>query len=683
MRPLALYWSLMLWVMPPLAAVEPVILNVQAEQITGTRWVDISYEIRDPDSAAVSVYLKISADSGQTWEVPTASATGAVGRGIQPGIVQHVRWDSSVDLANRYSKTVRFKLGATDWEPAAGMNLIREGFFEMAGPSHTVWVSEYAMDVYEITKELWDSVRQWSLDHGYLDLPIGQSFGTEHPVNTVSWFDCVKWCNARSEMEGMKPAYTVDSAGTMVYRSGRIAPHVDWQTGYRLPTEAEWEKAARGGATGHRFPWSDSEKITPDRANYDESEKSGSVKVGSYPPNGFGLYDMAGNHFEWCWDRFGDYTSDPQTDPRGPNVGVHRVFRGGGWYDNAKNCEIANRRAFTPETVYNRVGFRSVLPTPARPWLELESKNITVDSHPRWIVNGRETETSVKAGKQATVRLSNRFERGQIFYSIDGSQPTVLSRKYTGEFTVDQSIVLRELHLNEELTETLELPQVQIRLVPSVSLKWSVAGEGKLECSPQQDQYLQGESVRVRAIPGDGWRWVRWEGDLSGEQPEATLILSTHRAVRAVFEPIPRHELTIEARGGRVSGAGTYAQFERVVLQATAIEGWEFLGWSGDYVSNNPKLSWEVKAPAHLVATFGTTLNTVATGGGKIALEPAMKVYPYGSKVRVMAIPDLGYGLSLWGGAGVGQTQNEWTLTITNAQPKIAALFGPVLKPCP
>jgi len=120
-----------------------------------------------------------------------------------------------------------------------------------------------------------------------------------------------------------------------------------------------------------------------------------------------------------------------------------------------------------------------------------------------------------------------------------------------------------------------------------------------------------------------------------------------------------------------------------VSLKISAIEGWEFLGWSGDYVSNNPKLSWEVKAPAHLVATFGTTLNTVATGGGKIALEPAMKVYPYGSKVRVMAIPDLGYGLSLWGGAGVGQTQNEWTLTITNARPKIAALFGPVLKPCP
>ncbi len=115
-----------------------------------------------------------------------------------------------------------------------------------------------------------------------------------------------------------------------------------------------------------------------------------------------------------------------------------------------------------------------------------------------------------------------------------------------------------------------------------------------------------------------------------------------------------------------------------VSLKISAIEGWEFLGWSGDYVSLDPKLSWEVKAPAHLVATFGTTLNTVATGGGKIALEPAMKVYPYGSKVRVMAIPDLGYGLSLWGGAGVGQTQNEWTLTITNARPKIAALFGPV-----
>ena len=217
MRQLAVYWTLLLCIMPPLAAVEPLILNVQAKQITGSRSVDISYEIQDPDSAVVSVYLKVSANGGHTWEVPTGSAAGAVGRGIRPGAVQHIRWDSSVDYPHRYSKNLRFKVGVTDWVPPVGMNLIQEGSFEMAGPPHTVTVSEFAMDVHEVTRELWDSVREWSLDHGYLDLPLGQSFGAEHPVHTVNWFDCVKWCNARSEMEGMRPAYYVDSASTIVY----------------------------------------------------------------------------------------------------------------------------------------------------------------------------------------------------------------------------------------------------------------------------------------------------------------------------------------------------------------------------------------------------------------------------------------------------------------------------------
>lgn len=676
-----LFWVVLL--IPSLGAVEPVVLQVQAERLPGTRWVDIAYEVHDPDSAFISVYLKVSADGGATWDVPATSVQGAVGRGIKAGEIQHIRWDSSVDHPHRYSKSLRFKVGVTDWVPPVGMSLIQEGGFEMAGPPHTVMVSEFAMDVHEVTRELWESVRQWSLDHGYLDLPLGQSFGAEHPVHTVNWFDCVKWCNARSEMEGMRPAYYLDAASTVVYRSGRIAPHVDWYAGYRLPTEAEWEKAARGGATGHRFPWADSEKITPDRANYDESEKNGSVRVGSYAPNGFGLYDMAGNHFEWCWDRFGDYTSEPQTDPRGPTVGVHRVFRGGGWYDNAKNCEIANRRAFTPDTVYNRVGFRSVLPRPARPWVESQTKPMTLDSHPRWTVNGIESDISVTAGEHAKVRLSNRFERGQIFYSIDGSQPTVQSRKYTGEFIVDQSLVLRELHLNEELTETLELAPVRLQMVPSFLLKTSIVGEGKLECSPQKDLYLQGEVVTVRAVPSDGWRLVRWEGDLGGDQSQGTLTFSTHRSVRAIFELVRRHAVTVESRGGSVSGTGTYPQGERVLLKATAAQGWEFLGWSGAHVGTDPMVSWEVKGPVHLVASFGTSLSTVATGGGKIVLKPALKVYPHGSIVRVLAVPDPGYGLSLWGGVGVGQTESEWTLTVTNAQPKVSALFGPVLKPCP
>jgi hypothetical protein len=132
-----------------------------------------------------------------------------------------------------------------------------------------------------------------------------------------------------------------------------------------------------------------------------------------------------------------------------------------------------------------------------------------------------------------------------------------------------------------------------------------------------------------------------------------------------------------------VTGGGTYFQSQQANLKAIASDGWEFLGWSGDHVGLEPNLSWEVKSPAHLVATFGTRISTVATGGGKIVLEPAMKVYPHGTRVRVLAVPDPGYGLSLWGGAGVGQADSEWSFTVTQASPKISALFGPVLKPCP
>ena len=683
MKPLVASFLSLIIPLTSLAGLEPVIPVLRAEPVSGTRSVEISFEVRDPDSETVTVYLKVSSDGGRTWNVPAGSATGAVGRRIKTGTLQRIRWDASVDHPRHYEKDLRFGIGVTDWVPSEGMNLIPEGTFEMAGPAHLVSVSEFAIDVHEVTKELWDTVRRWSLDHGYLDLPTGESFGSGHPVHTVNWFDCVKWCNARSEMEGLRPAYHVDAAATLVYRSGRLAPHVDWKAGYRLPTEAEWEKAARGGSKGHRFPWSDSEKITPDRANYDESEKSGSVKVGSYPPNDYGLYDMAGNHFEWCWDRFGEYTSDAQTDPRGPDIGVHRVFRGGSWYDNAKNCEIAHRRAFTPDTVYNRVGFRSALPQPARPWIESETQAVTLDSHPRVTVNGLESDGPVTVGDRAVVRLAQRFEHGQIFYTLDGTRPTVHSTKYTGEFRVDQSAVLRDLHLNEELTETLEPAPVRITVVPTVPLEAVVEGQGRLEFSPHRDRYLRDETVAIRALPADGWRLARWGGDLSGSEQQQSLIMAAQRSIRAVFEPIPRYPITIDARGGKASGAGTYLQSERINLKAMADSGWDFLGWSGAHVGTESNLTWEVKSSAHFVASFGTAVATVATGGGKVLLEPSLPVYPHGTVVRVIAVPDPGYGLSLWGGAAAGQTQGEWTFTVTNASPKISALFGPVLKPCP
>jgi formylglycine-generating enzyme required for sulfatase activity len=200
----------------------------------------------------------------------------------------------------------------------------------------------------------------------------------------MTWYDAVKWCNARSEKEGRTPAYYTDAGLSARYRTGQVAPYVNWSSGYRLPTEAEWEKAARGGASGHRFPWADADTITHSQANYnalqsypyDLSYPAGyhptfnaavepyTSPVGYFAPNGCELYDMAGNVMEWCWDWYSStyYSSSPGTDPRGSPSGVSRLFRGGCWTSTAITCRAAYRWGDGPSRRNSLIGFRSVLP---------------------------------------------------------------------------------------------------------------------------------------------------------------------------------------------------------------------------------------------------------------------------------------------------------------------------------
>ncbi|MBC7170691.1 SUMF1/EgtB/PvdO family nonheme iron enzyme, partial [Candidatus Bipolaricaulota bacterium] len=233
------------------------------------------------------------------------------------------------------------------------MVLIPAGTFQMGDsfsegssderPVHTVYVSAFYIDKFEVTKALWDEVASWAAANGYdISASSGEGKGPDHPVYDVSWYEAVKWANARSEREGLTPCYTV---GGSVYRRGESTPDCNWAAnGYRLPTEAEWEKAARGDCEGHRFPWCDTDTIQHARANYYSSSDSsydtsptrgyhptyatGSMPytspVGSFTPNGYELYDMAGNVWEWVWDWFDSryYAVSPGSDPRGPASGA-------------------------------------------------------------------------------------------------------------------------------------------------------------------------------------------------------------------------------------------------------------------------------------------------------------------------------------------------------------------------
>ena len=247
-------------------------------------------------------------------------------------------------------------------------------------PVHTVYISAFYIGKYEVTKALWDEVYKWALDKGYVFDNLGEGKALNHPVVSITWYDIFKWCNARSEKEGLEPCYIVEGS---VYKSGIEEPNCNWNaSGYRLPTEAEWEKACRGGQTGLRFPW-DGDYITHTNANYcgDDSFTWYNKSSGYHPvfndgvrpytnpvdyfePNGYGLYDMVGNVWDSCWDWYdaGYYTNSPSSDPKGPTSGTYRVERGNGWLGWGKNSRSARRAGVTPLGVRDHRGFRVCLP---------------------------------------------------------------------------------------------------------------------------------------------------------------------------------------------------------------------------------------------------------------------------------------------------------------------------------
>jgi len=225
-------------------------------------------------------------------------------------------------------------------------------------PQHYVSLSPFYIAKYEVSQKQFKDVMGYN---------TSWFTGSANPVEMVSWYEAVEFCNKLSIAEGLEPAYTINKTikdADNYQPEDNLKWRVDWNpkaNGYRLPTEAEWEFAARGGAyskgyayAGYSDPYGYAQYYDYDKKQYPRNPSI----CGNFKPNELGLYDMGGNVYEWCWDWYGDYSIMAQNNPAGPKAGNGRVIRGGSWYSNKSKLRVFQRGFELPDRYYNVIGIR-------------------------------------------------------------------------------------------------------------------------------------------------------------------------------------------------------------------------------------------------------------------------------------------------------------------------------------
>ena len=363
-----LFIPLLLFFFSGLALSAQSVTNVKFKQ-DGSK-IEVTYDLQNDMPMEIAVFC--STDGGRSFGEALKSVAGDVGKGVSPGSGKKIIWDTLKERDMLYSGQVAFKVtGAVDL--AGEMILVEGGSFMMGctneqtdcsdseKPAHRVTLSSYSIGKTETTVaqfKLFIDATNYQTDadkEGFSYVWTGskyekrngtnwkcdvsgtprQPFEYNHPVIHVSWNDATAYCNWLSRKTGKT---------------------------YRLPTEAQWEYAARGGNKSRGTQYSGSNNLD-EVAWHDTNSGSSTRPVGQKKPNELGICDMTGNVWEWCNDWYDEsyYQASPSSNPQGAGSGSLRVYRGGSWCYDAQRCRVAYRNCYTPVSRYDYLGFRPVL----------------------------------------------------------------------------------------------------------------------------------------------------------------------------------------------------------------------------------------------------------------------------------------------------------------------------------